>query len=310
MKKIVSQLLLSTLRVTGLLLLIFWAAIGPLENWNLYYPNFGDFPKGPAQALQLKPVARLENVYFSTADGVKLNGWFVPPAKATMPTILFAHGNSGNIGDQIGVMQQFIRRGYGFFAFDYRGYGKSEGTPSEKGLFQDITAASDYLSHIRYIPPGQQIALGGSLGSAVVIDAATHIPFRAVIAYSTLTSAPAVADALRDSGKMGWLKILPLQRIMRQTYDSLSKVGHITTPLIIMHGDHDHMMPLSMPKALYAKAASPHKMLLIIPNAGHESVIYQGEATLFAHLTQLLAQTQSATGQQPTILANQTNKPN
>jgi len=282
---------MSFIRVSSLVLLILWAAIGPLENWNLYYPSEAAYPKNPLRALKEQPIPNLEDVYFTSSDGVRLNGWFVPASDRTKPTILLAHGNGGNLGDHTGVIRMFTRRGYGFLAFDYRGYGKSESSPSEQGIYKDITAASQYLSQVRHIPPQRQIALGGSLGSAVVIDAATHIPFRAVIAYSTLTSAPAVAEHLRDNGSMAWLKVLPLQLVMKQTYNSLGKIDRVHVPLLVLHGDHDRLMPVSMPKALYQRAGSAHKKLLIIPGAGHESVIFQGEDQMFEQLNQLLAET-------------------
>jgi|GEM_PF-1504437 len=291
MKRVFYKLSLSLLRISSLLALVFWASIGPLENWNLYYPTSTEYPTNPSMALVRNPIPHLQDVYFNTADGVRLNGWFVPASNAQKSTVIYAHGNGGNIGDRTEIIRMFTKRGYGFFAFDYRGYGKSQGTPSEHGLYQDITAASVYLHNTQHIPLNKQIALGGSLGSAVVLDAATHTPFRAVIAYSTLTSAPTVAEHLRDTNRMSWLKILPLQIFMQQTFNSLSKMARVHTPLIIMHGTHDHMMPVNMPKALFTRAASSNKMLLIIPNAGHEDVIFQGENDLFDHLDKLLAET-------------------
>jgi fermentation-respiration switch protein FrsA (DUF1100 family) len=295
MKRIALKLLASLCRISVILLLIGWAAITPLENWNLYYPTSTEYTGNPMLALKDTPIPHLQEVFFRTDDGVRLNGWFVPPVDKTKPTILFAHGNAGNLGDCVGVMRMFLKRGYGFFAFDYRGYGKSQGQPSEKGLYQDINAASRYLAQAQRIPAQRQIAVGNSLGTAVVLDAATHLPFRAVVVSSSLTSAPAVADALRDSGTMQWLKFLPLQHLMGQTYDSLSKMPKIHVPLLVLHGDHDHMMPVSMSKALYKQAGSAHKVLLIIPNAGHNSALFQGETQMFAQLDRLLAESIHAT---------------
>lgn len=291
MKKFLIPLLMSSLRITAMLAVIIWACLGPLENWNLYYPQSAEYAKNPMDALAFYPLPRpLKEVTFTSTDGVKLNGWFVPPASKDKPTVLYAHGNGGNMGDWVPVIQMFTKRGYGFFAFDYRGYGKSQGSPSEQGLYKDITAASRYLHDTQHIGPSQQIALGGSLGSAVVINAATQIPFRAVIAYACMSSAPAVAEHLRDTGTMSWLKYLPLQAVMQQTFNSLSKIEKINSPLILLHGERDHMMPVSMPKALYTKATSPQKTLILIPNAGHGDVIYGGETQLFAHLEPMLAQ--------------------
>ena len=89
---------------------------------------------------------------------------------------------------------------------------------------------------------------------------------------------------------MSWLKFLPLQRFMRQTYNSLSKINRVHSPLLLMHGERDHLMPVSMPHALYAQATTPHKILLMIPSAGHNDVITIGEQQLFSHLDRLLAE--------------------
>jgi uncharacterized protein len=174
-------------------------------------------------------------------------------------------------------------------AFDYRGYGKSGGLPSEQGLYQDLEAASHYLENVKYIPLSQQIALGGSLGSSVVIDVATRLRFRAVVIYAVLTSAPDVAEYLYQ--KTHW-RFFPIKNIMQQRFDSLSKIQNIRSPLIIMHGTADHMMPLWMPKTLFSKAKVPYKQLMIIPNAGHNDVLEIGINPLLKNLHQLLSKTQ------------------
>lgn len=142
--------------------------------------------------------------------------------------------------------------------------------------------------------------MGESLGSGVVVDVATRIPYQAVILYASFTSTPSVASALRDKNGWGWLSFLPLNVIMQQHFDSLSKMQRVTSPVLIIHGDHDEMMPLSMPKALFARALNRHKKLLIIPGAGHNSVFQMGQSRILQTLDSFLSElTQKTTSRLP-----------
>lgn len=276
--------------LVGLLPCLAWNLM-TFESRSLFHPHSSDFPSDPLAAIARHPLrSRVQEISFMTQDGQILNGWYVP-AQQHKPTIVFAHGNGGNIGDRYAMLLPFIQKGYGFLAFDYRGYGKSTGSPSEEGFYKDMQAASRYLQQVQQIPPDQQIAMGESIGSAVAVESASHIPFRAVVIFSTLTNTPAVASHLRDTNGLGWLSCLPITQIMRQRFDSLARMHHIHAPLIIMHGEADSMMPLSMPKTLYAQAGSRHKKLLIIPQAGHNNVLMLGEQRLLPALDALLTET-------------------
>jgi fermentation-respiration switch protein FrsA (DUF1100 family) len=288
---------MSTLRPKISLILLAVALMGQawafssLEERSLYHPDMAGFPKNPLDAIVLPDFrVKVQEVYFNTSDNVRLNGWYIPAASGK-PSFVFAHGNGGNIGDRWTIVQRLASRGYGVLALDYRGYGRSEGSPSEAGLYRDMEAASNYLLTERQVPYSQQIALGGSIGSGVAVDVATRIPYRAVVLYAAYTSTPDVAAHLRDTHQLGWLGVLPLRFIMRQHFDSLSKMHQIQSPLLIMHGENDEMMPLSMPRALYGQAASPYKKLLIIPDAGHNDVFHEGADRMLDELEQLLAET-------------------
>lgn len=264
--------------------------IRQVEDLNLFHPNEAMYPN-PIVALQRHPLKDcIQAVHFLSKDGTRLDAWYIPPSLDNAPTVVFAHGNGGNIGDRLSVIRIFTKAGYGFLAFDYRGYGKSGGVPSEQGMYQDMEAASRYLATAQHTPIAKQIALGESLGSGVVVDVATRLPFRAVVIYATLTSTPDVAEyLLKDTS---W-RALPVQLLMTQRFDSLSKIENIHSPLIIMHGTDDHMMPLRMPKTLYAKAKAPYKKLLIIPGAGHNNVLERGAEPLLKSLRQLLNQSKA-----------------
>jgi fermentation-respiration switch protein FrsA (DUF1100 family) len=266
-------------------------AFGAIEHRGIYHPEVAEHRDEPLKALAYSDLRNIiKDVYFKTGDGVLLNAWYVP-AKSHQPTIVFAHGNGGNLGDRYNVISMFIKQGYGFLAFDYRGYGKSKGYPSEQGLYRDFEAATRFLEEKQRVPVSKQIAMGGSLGSAVALDAASKKSYRAVIAYSCFTTAPDVAEHLRDTNQMGWLRYLPPRLIMRQHYDSLKKVGKIKSPIIYLQGTQDKMMPLWMAKKLYQATGAKYKKLLIIPDAGHNSSLEAGSDQLLVALKVILKQT-------------------
>jgi fermentation-respiration switch protein FrsA (DUF1100 family) len=259
-----------------------------LEQRSIYQPDSTNYPD-PWNALAAQPylAKRVHAIYFNTADGVRLNGWFVKPGP-NKPTVVFAHGNGGNQGDRWDVLQAVTKLGYGFLSFDYRGYAKSGGTASESGLYRDLEAATHYLE-TQGIPSTQQVAMGESLGSAVVIDVAARIPYKAIVVYAALTSTPDVAKQLFNNLNLGFLNTLPWQHLLRQRFDSLSKIARVRAPVLIVHGDKDTMMPLTMPKSLYSKVAHSRKKLIIIPGASHNTTFAFGKEKLLAELEQLNA---------------------
>jgi fermentation-respiration switch protein FrsA (DUF1100 family) len=173
------------------------------------------------------------------------------------------------MGDRWAWIMPFINGGYGFLAFDYRGYGKSSGNPSEAGLYQDFESAVQFLEKQKQIPVSDQIALGESLGGGVVIDAATRHEFKAVVVYSTFTSIPNMASHLLRENNLNALTILPFKDIVRQDFDSIRKIGLIKSPLIVAHSANDEFIPLKMGQQLYQKSTSPQKLFILDPNSGH-----------------------------------------
>lgn len=231
-------------------------------------------PKNPLKSIEGSWLAtRIEEVDFRAADGTRLNGWYVPP-KNGKPVVVFAHGNGGHMGDRAFVIQEFVKRGFGFFAFDYRGYGKSEGTPSEAGLYQDMAAASEWLTRCKDTPPGRQIAMGESLGGAVAIETATKVPFRAVTVYSTFTSVPELVRHLQQSGKLGLLNFVPvaLDELIRQRFESVKKLDQVTSPVLFVHATNDELVPHAMGERLYEAMPGLAKLMLDVEGGGHNGV--------------------------------------
>ena len=194
-----------------------------------------------------------EEVYFQSG-GNRLHGWLVKSAAQDRPvmTILFLHGNAGNIGDRLDKIGMFHRLGLNVFVFDYRGYGISEGRPTEKGLYEDAGAAYDFLVSRNGIDPKGIIAYGESLGGAPAVDLALRRQLRALIIDSTFTNAV-------DMGR----RLLPWAPsfLISSKFDSLSKIKKVTVPILEIHSRNDEIVPYDLGQKLFAAAPEPKQWL-------------------------------------------------
>jgi fermentation-respiration switch protein FrsA (DUF1100 family) len=208
-----------------------------------------------------------EEVYFTTEDGVRLHGWFVPASGARW-TLLWFHGNAGNISHRLHNLQQMHRRlGLNVFIFDYRQYGRSQGKVSEKGTYLDASAALQTLHQRLALNPQSIMLFGRSLGSAVAVDLARRAPCRALILESPFTSVPDMAARA--------LPLLPIGRLLRTRYNSLRKIAQVTVPVLILHGDRDEVVPFEQGQRLFTAANEP-KTFYTIPRAGHNDTYMVG----------------------------------
>lgn len=211
-----------------------------------------------------------EDVYFSTGDGLTLNGWFVPGEKEM--TWLMFPGNAGNISYRLDNLRLLHHRlSLNIFIFDYRGYGRSQGRPSEEGTYLDAEAALTYLRSRRDIDPEAIIFFGRSLGSAVAVNLATKHKCLGLILESPPTSLVGMMKRLFPS--------LPPEELPIK-YDSLSKIKRISVPLLILHGDCDEVVPFFMGRKLYEAANEP-KQFYTIENAGHNDTYMVGGEEYF-----------------------------
>ncbi len=201
-----------------------------------------------------------EEVSFVSADGTQLHGWFMDHPDAS-GVALFCHGNGGNIASRAeSLMLLNQRHKLATMMFDYRGYGKSEGHPSEQGVFADARAARKWLAARKQISEQEIILMGRSLGGAVAIELASTDGARGLVLASTFTSMPDVAKHV--------LPIIPSRLIMTQRFNSLSKIKNYNGPLLHSHGDADRLIPIELGRKLFA-AAPGRKQFIVIPNAGH-----------------------------------------
>ena len=249
--------------VTIILLLACLTASGciSLEGGHLVLPEDVLIyqPAGPHPDDWEPPGLTYEDVNFMTPDEVSLHGWYCPVDKPKA-YVLFCHGNAANISYRYPDFVRLTKRHHvSVFAFDYRGYGRSEGKPSEKGLMIDARAARDWFAEKEGIEPEQIVLYGRSLGGGVAVDLASKDGAKGLILESTFTSLPAVANDL-----------LPLWpgTLMVNRYSSLKKISDYQGPLLIAHGKEDQLIPYEHGQKLFEAANDP-KRFIPIDGAGH-----------------------------------------
>lgn len=223
-----------------------------------------------------------EDVLFSAADGVELNGWWVPGSQSG-PCLVFFHGNAGNLSDRLDVLRRLHDRlGLGVFLFDYRGYGRSSGRPSEKGLYADGRGARTLIRERGWDREGV-VLYGRSLGAAVAIHSAAEDPPSALVVEAAFTS---LADMARTHYPLLAGLVSPWLEGM---YDNLAKIRRVTVPTLFLHGDQDEVAPIGMGWRLYDRCAEP-KRFRTIPGAGHEDPAFVGGTAYWDAWKQLLDQ--------------------
>ena len=240
------------------------------EKRNIYFPT-AEIDSTPTEIG-----LRYESVSFRTADNVRLHGWFVPCENARF-TLIFLHGNGGNISHRLAKVSLFHKLGLNVFIFDYRGYGKSRGTPSEKGLYRDADAAYEYLVAARGIPKKDMILYGESLGGAVAIDLAKREEVRALITEETFTSIPEMSKIVYP--------FIPSFIISTQ-FDSVSKIKDVSCPKLIIHSEDDEIVPFYLGKRLFDAAAEPK--IFYRTRGAHNTAFFDSEKGLAERLKSFL----------------------
>lgn len=200
-----------------------------------------------------------KEVILTTSDDVKLYSWLAgeETGHGSRGVILFCHGNAGNISHRLESMSIFYRLGLNIFIFDYRGYGKSEGEPSEQGTYRDIEAAWKYLTETEGIAPERIILFGRSLGGPIAsyLAAKEDINARALILESTFTSVP-------DLGQQTY-PIFPVRLISHYSYNTLEYLRKVKIPVLVIHSPNDEMIPYKHGVALYEAAQDPRRFVNI-----------------------------------------------
>ena len=219
-----------------------------------FQPRFVYFP---TREIVMTPAAiglPYEAVRFQAADGVDLSGWFVP-AEGSRGVVLFCHGNAGNISHRMDTIGILHRLGFSTLIFDYRGYGQSEGKPTEQGTYLDAEAAYRYLVQQRAVDPGEIIIFGRSLGGAIAAWLAQEHTPQALIMESTFTSVPDMAARLYP--------FFPVRLLSRFRYNAVGYVSRVSCPVLIVHSRDDEMIPFSHGRRLFEAASEPKEFLEI-----------------------------------------------
>jgi fermentation-respiration switch protein FrsA (DUF1100 family) len=217
--------------------------------------NLIHLPDLPSRRVDVTPQQvglSFESVELKTEDGVKLHGWFIPHA-TPRATLLFFHGNAGNISHRLDSLVLFNKLRLAVFIIDYRGYGNSEGKLSEDGIYQDAQAAWRYLTETRGIPGTKILLFGRSLGGAVAAYVAAHNDAMGVVLESTFTSVPDIAADLYP-----WL---PVRWLSRYHYNTLERMAAIDSPVMIVHSRHDEIIPFRHARKLFERANEPKRFL-------------------------------------------------
>ncbi|TXI22534.1 MAG: alpha/beta hydrolase [Nitrosomonas sp.] len=210
-----------------------------------------------------------ESVVLTTSDQEKLHGWFVPAAKETTATILFLHGNAGNISHRMGYLSIFHQLGYNTFIVDYRGYGNSSGTPTEEGTYQDALTAWNYLIENKTIPGSRIVLFGESLGGAIAAWLASKNDPGALVLASTFTSIPDIAADLYP--------LLPVRLMARFHYNTSKYLQSVTCPVIVAHSPEDEIVPFKHAQALFDKAPNP-KQFIVLQGKHNDSFFVEQDA--------------------------------
>ncbi|WP_447975030.1 alpha/beta hydrolase [Nitrospira sp. Kam-Ns4a] len=220
----------------------------------------------------------LEEVWFDAADGPRLFGWYVeaPGARATL---LWCHGNAGNIIHRLDNLALLYQAGLSVLLFDYRGYGRSGGMPSEEGLYRDAEAAARYLEQVRQVAPSRLVLFGRSLGAAVAGDLAVRRRSAGLILESAFPSVASVAKTHYYG--------LPVHLLLEARFDLISRLRAVTVPILVVHGDRDDLIPPDLGQQVFAAAPEP-KAWYLVRGAGHNDLYQVGGAAYFQRLTRFV----------------------
>jgi fermentation-respiration switch protein FrsA (DUF1100 family) len=221
---------------------------------SVYFPA-----RHPEGFWSLQPQLGATDVWLDATDKARIHGWFVPCPGSRLVT-LFLHGNAGNITHRAHSFLAVTSAGSSVLMIDYRGYGKSTGTPSEEGLYADAEAAYQYLRETRQ--PGEIIVHGESLGTAVAVNLASRHPCGGVVLEAAFTSASDVAGT-----------VLPvIGRLLIGGFDSRRKIRLVQAPILFIHGGVDRTIPIVLGRALFDAAAGP-KSFWTVPDADHNDIV-------------------------------------
>ena len=215
----------------------------------------------PAREI-LETPEEFAELALETEDGERLHGWWIPATAPVIGHVLLFHGNAGNIGDRVPHVALLSAAGFDVLSFDYRGYGRSSGRPSEHGISLDARAARETLLRQDGVDSARVLYLGESLGGAIALALAVDLPPAGLILQSTFTS-------VRDMARLHY-PFIP-RALVPDAYPSLRIIPRLRAPLLVLHGSDDPVVPLMDGEALYEAAPDP-KHIEVFAGAGHNDL--------------------------------------
>ncbi len=235
------------------------------------------FQPTPGADRDLELSFAAEDVFLDTRDGVRIHAYFLD-APGTSRAVLFLHGNAGNASHRLPNAAELARLRAQVLLLDYRGYGRSQGRPSEVGVYADARAGLAHLVETRGIPEERVVVFGRSLGGAVAVDLARDRPLAGVVLESTFSSAAAMARSMLG---------VPLGALVGSRFASDEKIQDLRSPLLFFHGDRDRIVDIELGRQLYTVAPEP-KAFEVVHGAGHNDVPMVGGQRYFRRLERFL----------------------
>lgn len=253
--------------VAALLALLALVWVG--QRRLMYFPD----PRVPPPSAV--GVADAEDVSFTTADNVRLHGWFVPAGQSPAAgTMLVFNGNAGNRAYRAALARAFRPHGLAVLLFDYRGFGDSGGSPDEPGLTADARAARAYLLSRPDVDPARLVYFGESLGAGVAVALAVEHPPAWLVLRSPFTS-------MADVGRLHY-PMLPVRLLLHDRYAAIDHIASVRAPVLVIAGDADRIVPLELSRQVY-DAATSRKSLVVIPGADHNDAALTAGDEVVAH---------------------------
>lgn len=238
------------------------------------------FPSGDVGTPADAGLARGQSITFKTSDGLTLGGWFVPASSVPAPTVIVFNGNAGNRAYRADIATGLLAEGFSVLLFDYRGYGGNSGSPTEEGLAIDARAARDYVLTRTDVDPLRVVYFGESLGSGVAVRLASEHAPMALVLRSPFTS-------FVDVGRVhyGWL---PVSALLSDRYASIDRIGQVRSPVLIIAGSRDAIVPAEQSRRLFEAALEPKK-LVMLEGADHNDEALTAGPQVIAAVRDLIA---------------------
>jgi pimeloyl-ACP methyl ester carboxylesterase len=231
--------------------------IRSLLNSRLYFPSRAIIDTPDRAGLEYRDLG------IGTDDGERLHGWWIGAQTDSLGHLLLCHGNAGNVGDRVLHAAALTAAGFDVLLFDYRGYGRSSGRPSEEGTYRDARAALTCLVGQPGVDPARVFYLGESLGGSVALDLALERPPAGLVLLSAFSG-------VRELGRLHYPFVPTV--LVPDAYPSLRRIHDLHAPLLVLHGDRDEIVPLSQGRALFEAAPGPKRMH-VFPGHGHNDLV-------------------------------------